>query len=191
MPRITHRAMKLSLIISALGTLIVMLGLVAPAPAHADNAYYQAQNTATGKCLDQDYSNPGNGATVQMWDCWGGPNQQWALQNCDWLGRCEIVNLWSGKCLDANAGGLTSNGDRVQVWDCWGGANQYWYAGFPDGSTGHWQVINKADGKCLDADASNYNNGERVQLWDCWYTTAYNLIPAPNQTWYSPGGPPI
>jgi Ricin-type beta-trefoil lectin domain len=184
MSSLTHKAGRLSLIFSVLGILVMILGVAAPAQALS---YYQLQNGATGKCLDQNYSDPNNGAKVQMWNCWGGPNQQWAAQNCNYLQQCEIVNLWSGLCLDAQSQGITQNGDTVFVWTCWGGANQYWYVGFPDASNFHWQVLNRADGKCLDADANNPNDGAKVQLWDCWYPSPMDLLPAPNQTWSSPG----
>ena len=44
-----------------------------------DGAYYQIKVAHTGKCLDVIYSSGDNGATVQQWDCHGGPNQKWML----------------------------------------------------------------------------------------------------------------
>jgi Ricin-type beta-trefoil lectin domain-like len=157
--------------------------LATPTPADAGVTYWSPTNGATGKCLDQDYYNSSPGAKIQVWDCWPGPNQQWAAQNCNLLDQCELVNQSSGECLDADAYHLTQNGDTVQAWPCWGGANQLWYVGYGPSPSDRWQIINSADGKCLDADANNYQNGARVQLWDCWYTTALDLQAAPNQTW--------
>jgi len=56
-----------------------------------------------------------------MWDCHGGPNQQWREQGT------AIVSA-NGKCLDVHGAdfGAMSNGGKVQVWDCSGAGNQYW-----------------------------------------------------------------
>jgi endo-1,4-beta-xylanase len=178
----TRRASKQGV---ALVLCVLALTVGAATPAYADDgSYAKSTNGASGKCIDADYNNTNDGATVQMWDCWTpGTNQEWGAQNCDWAMKCEIVNLWSGKCLDADSGHITSNGDTVQLWTCWGGSNQEWYVGLPD-FNGRFQVINAASGKCLDADANNLNNGARVQLWDCWFINIGPLrIPAPNQTW--------
>jgi hypothetical protein len=34
-------------------------------------------NTASGRCLDVPASNTADGTTLELWDCHGGPNQQW------------------------------------------------------------------------------------------------------------------
>jgi hypothetical protein len=61
-----------------------------------------------------------NGALVQLWDCWGGPNQKWVVTAAG-----DIVNPQANRCLDAKDWG-SSNGTRLQIWDCTGGANQKW-----------------------------------------------------------------
>jgi beta-glucanase (GH16 family) len=59
-----------------------------------------------------------SGTTLQLWDCWGGPNQQWAVDGA------RIVGL-GGKCLDVRFSG-TDNGTPAQIWDCNGTAAQQW-----------------------------------------------------------------
>jgi endo-1,4-beta-xylanase len=153
----------------------------------------QSQNESNGKCLDADLNNIwSNGDRAQLWDCSGGANQQWAWGTGSQCSNpaevvCELINQYSGKCLDADSTGIGNNGDTVQLWDCWGGANQMWHIGWCDpGNPNYCEIINQADGKCLDADLNNINtNGDKVQLWDCWYTGSVGSyqIPAPNQAW--------
>jgi hypothetical protein len=103
-----------------------------------------------------------NGTKVQLWEWWGGQNQQWLAEG-GYIRNGTIVNVQSGKCLDADLGTLNQNGTKVQLWDCWGGQNQQWRVN-NDGT-----IVNVQSGKCLDADLGTLNqNGTKVQLWDCW-----------------------
>ncbi|WP_412075656.1 GH12 family glycosyl hydrolase domain-containing protein [Streptomyces xanthophaeus] len=111
----------------------------------------------SGRCVDA--GGTGNGAPVQLWDCWNTANQKWKV-NADGT----ITGQQSGKCLDA---GGTANGSRLQLWDCWGTANQKWKVN-ADGT-----ITGQQSGKCLDAGGTA--NGSRLQLWDCWGTA--------NQKW--------
>jgi hypothetical protein len=114
---------------------------------------------ASGRCLDADTNTIGdNGTTVQLWDCWGGDNQQWYRD-----GR-QIRNRASGRCLDADTNTIGDNGTTVQLWDCWGGDNQQWTKW-----VGEDQIQNWLSDRCLDADTGTIgDNGTKVQLWDCW-----------------------
>src|SRR3954469_8361023 len=65
-----------------------------------------------GKCIDvngPEFDGRNNGARVQMWDCHGGPNQQWRVE-----GTAVIAS--NGKCLDVHAPDFEgrTNGGRVQ-----------------------------------------------------------------------------
>ncbi len=70
------------------------------------------------KCLDKPLGQNADGTKLQIWDCWGGPNQQWerAAPN-------QWINVESGTCLDA-----PNNQVHVDAWvyGCWGGLNQQW-----------------------------------------------------------------
>jgi hypothetical protein len=112
-----------------------------------------------GRCLDADNSSPShNGTKVQVWQCWGGSNQEWT-----WYTDGTIRTTWDkSSCLDEDIAGGTRNGKRVQLWDCWGGLNQQWDVR-PDGT-----ITSRQDGRCLDLDiAGGTRNGKQVIVWDC------------------------
>jgi hypothetical protein len=69
----------------------------------------------------------GDGARVQVRDCDGSDSQQWAPDSGG------LVNVNSGRCLDATDGG-TADGTPLQIWACSFGPNQQW--SLPDESGG-------------------------------------------------------
>jgi hypothetical protein len=110
--------------------------------------------TASGRCLDVPNTSPTNGTQVQVWDCSGGANQQWALTDAGEL------RVFGNKCLDAESNG-SSPGTRAIIWDCHGGTNQRWNVNAGGTITG------VQSGLCLDADSAGTANGTRVILWTC------------------------
>ena len=50
------------------------------------------------KCLDATAGAPSNGTAVIIWDCNGGANQQWNVNDR----RHRITGVQSGLCLDAD-----------------------------------------------------------------------------------------
>ena len=139
-------------------------------------------NVKSGRCLDAMDSDPGgsnpnslpNGTPIQLWDCWGGPIQQWIYR-----ADGSIQNVKSGRCLDAtdsdpggNNPNSLPNGTPIQLWDCWGGPMQRWTGN----SSFENAVVNSKANRCLDATDSdpggnNPNslpNGTRIELWGCW-----------------------
>jgi hypothetical protein len=78
----------------------------------------------TNKCLDVKDVSAQNGALVQQWDCWGGGNQKWRLEDVGG-GYYQIHAQFTNKCLDVKDVSA-QNGALVQQWDCWGGGNQKW-----------------------------------------------------------------
>ncbi|GLY30483.1 RICIN domain-containing protein [Kineosporia sp. NBRC 101731] len=105
-----------------------------------------------GKCLDVADSSTADGATPQMWDCFGAANQQWT-HPADGTVRAL------GKCLDVTDNG-TANGTAVQLWDCYGSGNQQW-------TYSEHNLVNKASGKCLDVRDGSTTNGATLQIWTC------------------------
>ena len=104
-----------------------------------------------------------NGATVQVWDCHGGPNQQWSWDR----DRSAIVSA-SGKCLAVRPSDMGSRRARVTVWDCSGNPNQAWQR--------NGQMLVNAAGLCLSVPPGQTQmNGGQVTLWDC--------TGSPNQQW--------
>ncbi|PWK85635.1 ricin-type beta-trefoil lectin protein [Lentzea atacamensis] len=43
------------------------------------NANGTITGVQSGKCLEANGQSTGNGTKLQLWDCWGGANQQWNL----------------------------------------------------------------------------------------------------------------
>ncbi|MEE4545868.1 glycoside hydrolase family 76 protein [Streptomyces sp. V4-01] len=117
----------------------------------------------SGKCLDDYKASSTPGAKAQIWDCNGGPSQQWTAD-----GQTLRAN---GLCLDVTGAG-TANGTLVELWTCNGGANQQWRAA-------GGALTNPASGRCLDDPHSGTTNGTQLQIWDC--------NGGANQKWTVPG----
>ncbi|TDB95561.1 endo-1,4-beta-xylanase [Actinomadura sp. 7K534] len=109
------------------------------------------RGVGSGRCIDVPNASTSDGTQVQLYDCHGGTNQQWAPTDAGEL------RVYGNKCLDA-AG--TGNGARVQIYSCWGGDNQKWRLN-SDGS-----IVGVQSGLCLDAAGSG--NGAPIQLYSCW-----------------------
>jgi len=137
--------------------------------------YTELRNRASVRCLDADRATLGsNGTKVQLWDCWGGSNQNWLIG-----ADGTIRNQASGRCLDADTNTIGANGTRVQLWDCTGQANQRWTI------EANGTIRNQASGRVLDANLGTINtNGTKIMLWSGWGGR--------NQSWYgaSPGTSP-
>ncbi|GAB1332273.1 endo-1,4-beta-xylanase [Streptomyces sennicomposti] len=110
------------------------------------------KGVGSGRCLDVPNSSTSDGTQVQLWDCHGGTNQQWAQTDAGEL------RVYGDKCLDA-AG--TGNGAKVQIYSCWGGDNQKWRLN-SDGS-----IVGVQSGLCLDAVGNGTANGTQLQLYSC------------------------
>ena len=143
---------------------------------HLQNQYYPEK-----PCLDADSNGGGqDGNKVQLWQCNGYTNQNWAFYPGVYLGGYDqVVNQgWGGRfCLDADAGhGPITNGTKVQLWTCNGQSNQGWLCNRVSYGICLNDLILKASGlvngksttMCLDADLNTIgSNGTKVQLWDC------------------------
>jgi len=126
-----------------------------PGPTPGQTVYIQG---TSGKCVDVQWGNSGNGTPLQLWTC-GSNNQaqRWTLHSD---GSIRAF----GKCMDVR-NRSTSNGAIIHIWDCHGGANQIWESINVNGNTR--MLRNPVSGRCLDAYASGTANGTRIQLWDC------------------------
>jgi hypothetical protein len=106
----------------------------------------------SAKCVDDIGQSTANGTKIQMWDCNGGPNQQWTVAS---NGTLQVY----GMCMDIT-GANYGNGTGIELWTCNGGANQQWKA--TNGT-----LVNPASGKCLDDPGSNTADGTQLDLWTC------------------------
>jgi chitosanase len=119
-----------------------------------------------GKCVDVAGGATANGTAIQLYDCTGGPAQQWTVGSAD--GSIRAL----GKCMDVTAAS-TTNGAKIQLYDCNATGAQKW-------TVSNGALVNTGSGKCLDATGKSSANGTRLQIWTC--------TNAANQTWILPGG---
>jgi len=174
------------LLLALAAAAMALLTLVAAPAAFADNhgPNMHLRNTATGnKCLDADLGTFGNGGKVQVWDCWGGANQQWVVDqdHCtnpgDGFNYCELRNQQNpSMCLDADAN-FIGNGGVVQIWQCLGTTNQLWAVLTNADGSGHF-VLWLLAGYHLVVDLNSAcvnQNGCQVMQYTWWN--------GPNQQW--------
>jgi len=109
------------------------------------------RGAGSNRCLDVNGASQTDGATVQIWDCNGGPNQQWTLTASGQL------TVYGNKCLDVPG---TTSGSRVRIWTC-GSGNQQWRVN-ADGT-----IVATGSGLCLDVNGAGTANGSAVQVWTC------------------------
>ncbi|MFF3165532.1 non-reducing end alpha-L-arabinofuranosidase family hydrolase [Streptomyces sp. NPDC003273] len=145
-----HPSVALAAVAAALAALAAML-VAAPAQAASSGAL---RGVGSGRCLDVPGASQTDGTYLQLYDCWGGTNQQWTSTDSGQL------TVFGDKCLDV-PGHATTAGTRVQIWGCSGGANQQWRVN-SDGT-----IVGVESGLCLEAAGSGTANGTAVRIWTC------------------------
>ncbi|WP_433456059.1 non-reducing end alpha-L-arabinofuranosidase family hydrolase [Streptomyces sp. CA-142005] len=145
-----HTPAALAVVAAVLAALAAML-VVTPAQAATSGAL---RGIGSNRCLDVPGASQTDGTYLQIYDCWGGTNQQWTLTDSNQL------TVYGTKCLDV-PGHATAPGTRVQIWTCSGGANQQWQVN-SDGT-----VVGVESGLCLEAAGAGTANGTAVQIWTC------------------------
>jgi hypothetical protein len=167
----------------ALTTLAVVGGpagaaVAAPANPPGGGLYagtYFIENEWSHRCLDErSQDNKVSGARVQIYDCLGDPEQLWDLYLLPGGNghTYQLVNEWSGHCLDAQLTSINRNGTVVQDYQCFGAAqfNQLWNVPLVSGSpvwiTNMWTGFTSPWPDTLDEDNSHGDvNEAKVQLW--------------------------
>lgn len=117
----------------------------------------ELRSTAADKCLDVPSQSTEPGSRLQIYDCWGGDNQQWTYTSD---GELTVYSGDSRLCLDAEGRG-TSDGTAVLTWTCNGQSNQQWDI------NGDGTISGVHSGLCLDVIESSTSNGAQVGLWSC------------------------
>ena len=112
------------------------------------------RGAGSGRCVDVPGAVQTDGTRLALWDCNGGPNQQWTQTSTNEL------RVYGNKCLDV-PNHATTTGTRVQIWSCNGGANQQWRVNADD------TVVGVESGLCLEAAGPGPANNTAVQLWTC------------------------
>ncbi|MER7756915.1 non-reducing end alpha-L-arabinofuranosidase family hydrolase [Kitasatospora sp. NPDC097643] len=138
----------LTALVAAVAALAAML-VAGPAQAATTGAL---RSVPSGRCLDVANASQTDGASTQIYDCWGGSNQKWTLTSGNQL------TVYGSKCLDV-PGHATTAGTRVQIWTCTGGANQQWRVN-SDGS-----IVGVESGLCLGV--AGTANATAVQIQPC------------------------
>ena len=139
---------------SVLLTVASLLSLV-PAASSAATPAAPLIGVASQRCLDVYQRSSEPGTVVQIWDCHGGANQQWALTDA-----AELRTLDGTRCLDAEQMG-TAPGTPVASYSCTGLANQRWRLN-ADGS-----ITGVQSGLCLDVAGASTAAGAKLILWTC------------------------
>ncbi|GHH19987.1 non-reducing end alpha-L-arabinofuranosidase family hydrolase [Streptomyces rubradiris] len=145
-----HPHAALAAVLAALTALAALL-VATPAQAASSGAL---RGVGSNRCLDVLGGSQTDGTALQLYDCWGGTNQQWTLTDTNQL------TVYGNKCLDV-PGHATTSGTRVQIWTCSGGANQQWQVK-SDGT-----VVGTESGLCLEAAGAGTANGTAVQIGTC------------------------
>ncbi|MFF4360262.1 non-reducing end alpha-L-arabinofuranosidase family hydrolase [Streptomyces sp. NPDC001604] len=154
MHRRTSRCKPLSVVFAATVSALAFLGaMLVAGPAQAATTS-SVRGVASSRCLDVSGASQTDGTNVQIWDCTGGPNQQWTLTDSNQL------TVYGNKCLDV-PGHATTAGTRPVIWSCNGGTNQQWRVN-SDGT-----IVAVESGLCLDVSGGATANGTAVQLWNC------------------------
>lgn len=132
--------------------------------------YYQIRAQHSGKCLDlkdtRETPRTNNGTNVRQWACKSGYSlQQWRFAKLA-NGYYQVVNRYSGKCLDVESG-LPYNGTNVHQWTCSASAaNQQWW--LRNLGTGYYELRPRINtSKCLDVEDVSTANGADVYIWSC------------------------
>ncbi|WP_377267615.1 non-reducing end alpha-L-arabinofuranosidase family hydrolase [Peterkaempfera sp. SMS 1(5)a] len=150
--RSTRRHLSVVLAIAVAAVVALAATLVAgPAQAATTGAL---KAVASGRCLDVSNASQTDGASLQIYDCWSGTNQQWTLTDSGQL------TVYGNKCLDV-PNHATTAGTKVQIWTCSGAANQQWRVN-SDGT-----IVGVESGLCLDVTGGGTANGTAVEIWTC------------------------
>ncbi|MFF4937324.1 ricin-type beta-trefoil lectin domain protein [Micromonospora sp. NPDC000729] len=112
----------------------------------------EVRSASANRCLDVNGASQADGAVVQIWDCNGGPNQQWTA------GTNNQLTVYGNKCLDVPG---AASGSRARIMTCTGGSNQQWRIN-ADGT-----IVGVGSGLCLDVNGQGTTNGTAVQIWTC------------------------
>ncbi len=113
------------------------------------------KNAAAGRCLDVTGAATATGTRDEVWDCNGGQNQSWQLNNDG-----SIRSAQTGLCLDV-ANASSTPGALVDQWTCNGQTNQKWVLN-ADGT-----VVGVQSNLCLDVSGQATANGTAVDIWTC------------------------
>lgn len=172
-PNGLHRRAKPALSTTRRLPAVALAGLAALAASAAAPAHAGPTATLIGvesqRCLDIAKGSQEPRTPAIIYDCHGGPNQQW-----EFTAAGELRTFGGNRCLDIR-GGSTAPQAVVQSYPCHGGANQKWTLR-PDR-----MIVNPQSGLCLTVKGGATANLTGIDTWTCEGT--------PHQLW-TIGDPP-
>ena len=116
----------------------------------------------SGRCVDVTGVSKSPGAKIQQWDCWNGPNQNFAVISKPG-GFFNLQAKHSRLCLDYQAG---ANGQQMVQNPCNGSVGQkFFVARNPDGS---YLLKTQNQQSCMENTALKVNNGSPIGISSCW-----------------------
>ena len=118
---------------------------------------------ATGKCVDVERAQTGEGVNIHQWSCNASVAQIWDVVD---LGRGEIafVSQASGKVMDIQGRDRRAGAD-VRQYSWTGAPTQRWR--MENVERGFSRIVNVGSGKCLDLDAARSSDGAEILQFDC------------------------
>jgi hypothetical protein len=121
------------------------------------------QSLSSGKCLDLEAGSKADGPVVIQYECHGGPNQQWSIEETSG-GGYRIVSHLSGKCVGIDRT-FSGNSAPLLQSPCGSGATEQLWPLISE--SGGYVVKSIASGRCLDVPGASPVNGARVVAWRC------------------------
>ncbi|MFI5841169.1 RICIN domain-containing protein [Catenuloplanes sp. NPDC051500] len=156
--------------------LLMVAQFVAIQPAHAGptsgSGLFRLKNYNSQKCLDQTFTNNIEHPEVIAFDCTGGTNQMWYIEQ--WPSGTHLINARSGKCLDQNYTNGVEHPD-ILAWHCSVDANQVWNVLSLGTGGNQFRVRNTRSGNYLDQDYTNNVEHQAVLAYP-FKGDAYNQI---------------
>lgn len=118
---------------------------------------------ATGKCVDVERAQTGEGVNIHQWSCNASAAQIWDVVD---QGRGEVafVSQASGKVMDIQGRDRRAGAD-VRQYSWTGAPTQRWR--MENVERGFSRIVNVGSGKCLDLDAARGNDGAEILQFDC------------------------
>lgn len=121
-------------------------------------------DNGSGVCLDIGGDHQSSGSPLFLWNCNGGPTQQWQLGP-----NGAIASAATDMCIDTPNSNNT-DGTALQIYTCNGSAAQTWTSGAvnptPITRTGTI-VSNLPSHLCVDDTGASSNNGNPIQMQTC------------------------
>lgn len=144
------RARALAVVTTLVASMILAIAPNAPAlPVTFDRANWPVVmgSPQLGMTIQVKNFDRGDGAVIASSDFVGYSNDFWRWRRTPVADYYDVVNAFSGKCLDV-AWGSHAVGAQVWQWSCYGGDAQLWRVEWLPGTTLQ-RYVNRGSGLCL------------------------------------------